>query len=308
MPTRPLRVVVAAEESAGVQVLRGLGALRHPPEIVAVLTTPRNQGQRRPIVFETALALGLETWPADSVTNPEFGERLRKSDVDLLLNVHSLFRIHRDVLEAPRIGSFNLHPGPLPGYAGLNVPSWAIYNGERSHAVTLHWMDAGIDTGPIAYDQVFELAEHDTGLAVSGKCVRRGVPLVLQLLDVAAAHPEEIPHIRQDLAKRRYFPKGPPDAGRLDWSRSAGEIERLVRAADYAPFPSPWGHPQAELSGHRVGIAKASLTGAPAAAPPGTVRDVTDAGALVAARDELILVQRLWLEGHYLEPRRLLGQ
>lgn len=301
-----MRVVVAAEESAGVQVLRGLGALRQPPEVVAVLTTSGNRGQGRPIVFETALALGLETWPAGSVSNPELGEQLRKADVDLLLNVHSLFLIHRDVLESPRIGSFNLHPGPLPGYAGLNVPSWAIYNGERSHAVTLHWMDAGIDTGPIAYEHSFELDEDDTGLAVSGKCVRHGVPLVLHLVDVAAANPQEIPRIRQDPKNRRYFSKGPPNAGRLDWSRPAAEIERFVRAADYAPFASPWGHPQTELSGHRVGIAKVSLTGAPATEPPGTVRGITEAGAAVAARDELVLVERLWLDGRYVEPQKLI--
>lgn len=299
-------MVVAAEESAGVQVLRGLGALRQPPEVVAVLTSAEDGGQRRPIVLETARALGLETWPAGSVSHPELGEQIRKANVDLLLNVHSLFLIHPDVLESPRIGSFNLHPGPLPGYAGLNVPSWAIYNGEPSHAVTLHWMDAGIDTGPIAYEYPFELAEDDTGLAVSGKCVRHGVPLVLRLVDVAAANPQEIPRIAQDPENRRYFSKGPPDAGRLDWSRPAAEIERFVRAADYAPFVSPWGHPQAELSGRRVGIAKVSLTGVSAKEPPGTVLDITGAGAAVAARDELVLVEQLWVDGRYVHPEKLL--
>ena len=67
------------------------------------------------------------------------------------MNVHSLFLIH-PWSSAPTIGSFNLHPGPLPEYAGLNVPSWAIYEGEkRSHGVTVHWMDEGVDTGPIAW-------------------------------------------------------------------------------------------------------------------------------------------------------------
>jgi methionyl-tRNA formyltransferase len=153
-----------------------------------------------------------------------------------VVNVHSLFLIHPSVLAAPKIGSFNLHPEPLPGYAGLNAPSWAIYNGEPSHAVTLHWMDAGIDSGPIAYEQAFELDEDDTGLSVSGKCVRRGVPLVLHLVEVATADSEAIPRVGQDLAKRRYFPPGPPDGGRLDWSRPAKELERLVQAADHA-FP-----------------------------------------------------------------------
>ena len=73
---------------------------------------------------------------------------MREQGVDLLLNVHSLYLIaRRTVVAAPRIGSFNLHPGPLPEYAGLNTPSWAIYNGEREHGVTVHWMEPGVDTG-----------------------------------------------------------------------------------------------------------------------------------------------------------------
>lgn len=46
------------------------------------------------------------------------------------------------------------------------MPSWAVYNGERSHAVTLHWLDAGIDSGPIAWEQSFKAAT--TGLPANG--------------------------------------------------------------------------------------------------------------------------------------------
>jgi methionyl-tRNA formyltransferase len=299
---RPLRIVVAAEEAAGVQVLRGLAAHRDRPEIVAVLTTAEEGHKRRPLAYEAAVALGLETWPAGSAREPELGVRLRRAQVDLLLNVHSLFLMHRDVVEAPRIGSFNLHPGPLPEYAGLNAPSWAIYNGETTHAVTLHWMDSGIDTGPIAYTRSFELADDATGLAVSGACVRLGVPLVLRLAGQAARDPAGIPRIGQDLARRRYFGKGPPNEGRLDWSLPATEIVRFVRAADYGPFPPPWGYPETELCGRRVGIVKAALTGVPCREPPGTVREVTDAGAVVAGGDESILVQRIFVDGRSLKP------
>ena len=272
-----------------------------------MITTAEAVEGRRPLVHESALALGLETWPAGSVRDPDLGERLRRASVDLLLNVHSLHVVHRDVLAAPRVGSFNLHPGPLPGYAGLNAPSWAIYNGERSHAVTLHWMDAGIDTGPIAYAEPFEIEPADTGLAVSGKCVRHGVPLVLKLVDVAGRDPAGIPRVGQDLAKRRYFGNEPPNEGRIDWSRPAAHVVRFVRAADYAPFRSPWGHPQSEIFGRRVGIVKASLTGEPGAGSPGTVQEITESGAVVTCADESILVERLWIDGRYVRPAQLVA-
>ena len=307
MPTFRLRVVVAAEESAGVQVLHRLAALTPQPEIVGVLTTAEGDGERRALVYEAARARGLKTWPAELVRSPDLAEHLQRIGVDLFLNVHSLFLVHPVVVAAARIGSFNLHPGPLPEYAGLNVPSWAIYNGEATHAVTLHWMDEGIDTGPIAWLERFELSPTETGLSVSGKCVRLGVPLLVKLVETAGEDVSSIPRHEQDRSRRRYFPPGPPEEGRLDWARPAAEVLRFVRAADYVPFPSPWRHPDADLGGRRVGIAKAAPIGTPTNDAPGTVGDVDDNGAVVATGDELVLVQRVWSDGRYLKPMELLA-
>jgi methionyl-tRNA formyltransferase len=304
---RRLRVVVIAEEAAGVQVLRGLMELPTPPEIVAVLTRSSAEGAERPVVHESAQKLGLDIWPSSSVRSPDLATRLRNAEVDLLMNVHSLFLIHPSVLAAPAIGSFNLHPGPLPEYAGLNVPSWAIYEGARSHGVTLHWLDEGIDTGPIAWRERFDVDSTDTGLALSGKCVRLGVPLLLRLATVATADPSLIPRERQDLSLRKYFSAGPPADGRIDWARPADEILRFVRAADYAPFDSPWGHPRAQLAGVSVGVAKAAATGEDATQPPGTVVELIDSGVVIATGDELIEIQRLFLDGRYLKPKEVLA-
>jgi methionyl-tRNA formyltransferase len=300
-----LRVVLVAEESAGVQTLHGLAALAPALEIVAVLTTQESHDRRRTLVGDAARRLGLATLPAALVQAPEFAREL--ADVDLLLNVHSLYVVHADVVAAPRIGSFNLHPGPLPEYAGLNVPSWAIYNGERGHGVTLHWMDPGIDSGPVAWIDRFDLTENDTGLSVTAQCVRRGVPLVLSLVEHLTADPATVPRIEQERERRRYFDAGPPNGGRLDWAASALDVSRFVRAADYAPFPSPWGHPRARLGEHEVGIAKVTLTGQPATEPPGSVTGLTVAGAAVATGDELVVVQRIELGGRYVKATDLLA-
>jgi methionyl-tRNA formyltransferase len=297
-----LRVVLVAEEAAGVQALRGLAGLQSAPDLVAVLTRSAADGAERPVVYESARQLGLEVWPSRSVTSPELATRLRKAKVDLLINVHSLFVIHPDVVAAPLIGSFNLHPGPLPEYAGLNVPSWAIYEGESSHGVTLHWMDDGIDTGPIAWEERFAIEVGDSGLAVSGKCVRHGLPLIFRLAAQAADDPSLIPRKGQDPSRRRYFSAGPPAQGRIDWSQPADAILRFVRAADYAPFDSPWGHPLAQLEGHDIGIAKATETGTASTDSPGAIVEVNSSGALVATGDDLILIQRLWRAGRYLKP------
>jgi methionyl-tRNA formyltransferase len=300
---RRVNVLVVAEESAGIQVVRMLAATEH--RIVGVLTAPPTRGGGA-TVGEVASGLGLEVLPSERVRDPAFAAWVRGEQVDLLLNVHSLFVVAAEIVAAPTIGSFNLHPGPLPEYAGLNVPSWAIYNGEQAHGVTLHWMEAGIDTGPIAFDDRFPISDDETGLSLSVQCVRRGLPLIAALLDAAEAGRASIPATSQDGDARRYFGRNVPDDGRIVWSRPARRISAFVRACDYLPFASPWGHPTARLNGHEIAILRTTLTGDRASAEPGTVGLLSDEGGLVATADEWILVQRLKVEDAGVAPRDVL--
>ena len=284
-----------AEESAGIQVLRAVDRSSH--ELVAVLTAPPTRGGGA-TVGGVAEQLGVPVVASERVRDPETADWIRAQGVELLLNVHSLYLIHGDVVAAPTVGSFNLHPGPLPEYAGLNTPSWAIYNGEASHGVTVHWMEPGVDTGAIAFEARFDLTESDTGLSVSARCVREGVPLIERLLEAAAADPGTIPRREQDLSRRHYYKRAEiPDDGRIDWSRPARRIVDLVRASDYFPFPSAWGTPTTRLGDAELGIVKASTTGTEATAPPGSVMADSEGAVLVAAADEWVRVERVLSDG-----------
>ena len=135
--SRPLRIALAAEDGTGVQVLRRLVTGGH--DVTAVLTDGRTRAGGA-TVADVARHLDLPLRPAKEVREPALAGSLRRKGVDVLLNVHSLHIVHPEVLRAPTLGAFNLHPGPLPRYAGLNVPCWALYNGEEAHGVTLHRM------------------------------------------------------------------------------------------------------------------------------------------------------------------------
>src|SRR3982751_78292 len=146
---RGLRVLLIAEDAAGAETLRMLAGGVH--EVVAVVTRGVGAAAAGATVAGVASRLGYPIWPPRRTQDEEFAQEVRRQRIDLLLNVHGFYVLPSAVVEAPLIGSFNLHPGPLPRYAGLNSPSWAIYHGEHTHGVTLHWMDAGIDTGAVAY-------------------------------------------------------------------------------------------------------------------------------------------------------------
>jgi methionyl-tRNA formyltransferase len=296
------RVVLAAEEAAGLRALQAMVKAGITP--VAVLTSLTPDARRGSSVVDVAGKLGVELWPAERVKDASLGQAIRSLDVDLLLNVHSLFLVHADVVAAPRIGSFNLHPGPLPEYAGLNAPSWALFHREPEHAVTLHWMTPGIDTGAIAYDARFPLGDTDTGLSVSTRCVIEGIPLVTRLLDDATSRPHRIPSRAQDLARRRVFERRDvPHGGLIDWALTAREIDAFVRAADFYPLPSPWGHPLATIEGREVGVVRVQRTGRRCDEPPGTV-DRSMAGVSVATGDEWLTLKRLKLNDRYVDPAK----
>jgi methionyl-tRNA formyltransferase len=303
-----VNILLVGEESAGIQTLRALTDGGH--RIVAVMASQSKKNGGFANLRETAERLGYQTWPSKLVKDPRFADEVRAAEVDVILNIHSLFIINGEVVSAPRIGCFNMHPGPLPRYAGLNAVSWAIYRGETSHGVTIHKMEPGIDTGPIVYQELFDIDDADTGLTLSARCIRSGVGLVLRLMETASADPAAIPLTPQDLTKREYFGREIPHGGKLFWALPAREIVNFVRACDFSPFHSPWGHPQTVLEissgAQEIGVVKARLTGERCDRSPGTVGEFVGPGVKIACGDEWVIVNKLKVEGRYVNSADVL--
>ena len=263
-----MKLMLFLEESAGVQALRVAHASQH--EVIAVLTTMDNERTKRfgATVQGVAEHLKIPVWPAQQVKHQEFAEHVRFESIDLILNVHSLHIVHPEVLSAARVGAFNLHTGPLPAYAGMNVVNWAIMNGESQHGTTLHWMESGIDTGDVAFETSFDLTDDATGLSVSRQCTRDGIELVRNLL---AQKPEQIPRKPQDLSRRHYYKFEPPFHGMIPWDHAL-LVERFVRACNFYPLPSPWGVPSVEHEGQTIGLMKVVVTDEPCREEPGKLQ------------------------------------
>jgi UDP-4-amino-4-deoxy-L-arabinose formyltransferase/UDP-glucuronic acid dehydrogenase (UDP-4-keto-hexauronic acid decarboxylating) len=257
--------------------------------------------RQMPRVAAVAKGMGFDVWPAQRVSDPQLADDLRARHIDLLLNAHSLRVVPEGVVDAPSIGAFNLHPGPLPRYAGLNCPSWAIYRGERVYGVTVHRMTSRIDAGAIAYQTSFAIDEEETGFTLSAKCIRAGVPLMLQLVQAARQNPIAIPEVAQDLSQRQYFGREIPRDGALVWSQPAREVDAFIRAADYYPLPSPWRHPRARYAGREIGVVKAARTGIGSRETPGTLRRGSAGGLEVATADEWVALGLVFVGGRYLK-------
>lgn len=290
--------MLAAEESAGARTLQAVVDSGH--ELNAVLTASPESA-----VAREARRYGIPVLPAIRLKDPAFAAEVAGRECEVLLNVHSLYLVRAEILSAFSFGCFNLHPGPLPDYAGMNAPSWALLQGEPRHGVTLHWMTAGVDEGYIAYQDCFSLSDSDTGLSVSMRCITRGLDLVKNLLEALAADRSTVPRIPQDLARRRYFGRQKPHGGRVPVGMTAAELDRFVRASDYSPFPSPWGHPMVTASGHEVALVNIKLTGRPADAPAWTLK-LHDGETWLATADEWVHLRRVMIDGRMADAKLLL--
>lgn len=288
-----LKIVVVGAEAAGAQAARLVAAKGH--ELVATLA-PVADGPVGPL-RQAASALGVACGDAADVAAPALAAWIADAGVDLLLNVHSLHVASAEVVAAPRLGSFNVHPGLLPAYPGLNAPSWAIQRGETRHGVTVHRMAAEIDAGPIAYETTFPIEPNDTGLTLSVRCAREGLLLLERLLDDAGGG-QPIP-ARPQRGSAVVSHRGPPHDGRVPWERPAREIADFVRACDFHPFASPWAHPRARYAGIELEVLRATALEheSPRDATPGTILRHDGGTVLTATGDRVLRVSRVRVDG-----------
>lgn len=305
-----LRLALAAEESAGVQVLQRLQ--KSGADVALVLASKKRSGQMGGSVWDAAAKAGLETLSPRKLKRAEFADELSRRGIDLLLTVRCPYIVDGAVLAAPRLGAFNLHTGPLPSHAGRNVVSWAIFEGRAEHGITVHRTVEAVDAGPIAYERRFPIDPDDGALDVLRRSIREGVKAVLELVEQAAIDPAGIPVREQDLGARRVYGREAPGALNDPLACDARELRDLIRACRFFPFPSPWGTPVLGAGEESVGLLGVGppVEAGPADAAPGTLSaaGAADAdGVLLAARSGWVELTEVEWRGERTAAREALA-
>ena len=107
---------------------------------------------------------------------------LRNHKPDYILSVYYRKILPQDVFSKGRLGAFNIHPSLLPAYRGPTPTGWALLNGEDEVGVTIHAIDAGIDTGPVLAQSRVPISFDDTGYTLHHKQKRAGFRLFISVL------------------------------------------------------------------------------------------------------------------------------
>ena len=209
--------------------------------------------------------------------------------VDYLFSITNLAVLPAEVLELASRAAVNFHDGPLPAYAGLNTPTWALLAGEREHGVTWHLMTDAVDCGDVLARESIAIEDGETSLSLNTKCFEAGLNSFTALtrdLDVCLMRRQQI-----NGAPVRFFGKDarPAAAAMIDWFTPAEDIARLVSALDFGTYRNPLGVPKA-LAGDRLLLVQGvTVLGNSSGATPGTVIGGGEAPVIATGSNDLRL-------------------
>ena len=245
-----MRTVFMGTPDFAVPTLQALLDAAH--EVVCVYTQPPRPGGRRgkeltkTPVHRLAERQGIEVRHPTSLKSAEEQERFAALDADIAVVAAYGLILPQAILDAPKHGCLNVHASILPRWRGAAPIHRAIMAGDPVTGVTIMQMEAGLDTGPMLATVRTPIEGKTTG-ELTEELAELGAQLMVgTLIDLDALHP-----ISQDDAEATHASKIDKAEARIDWTKPAIEIERLVRGL--APFPGAW----FELGGDRVKLLRA---------------------------------------------------
>jgi len=254
-------------------------------ELAAVYSQPprprgRGQALRPSPVHAAAEALGLPVRTPASMRDPAEIEAFRALELDAGVVAAFGQILPAAVLEAPRLGCFNLHGSLLPRWRGAAPIQRAIMAGDALTGVQVMRMTEGLDEGPVLLSETVPIEWDDTFATLHDKLALAGAALLPRALDLLArGEAVETPQPEEGVT---YARKIKPEEARIDWRRTGPETDFHIRGL--SPVPGAWFEAPGDKGAARV---KALLSRvSPAAGVPGEVLDPGEAGGLLVACHE----------------------
>lgn len=227
-------VLVGAVESTRV-ALQAMAESGHPP--AALLTLPPDRARRHSDYVHLrpfAESLGVAVVDAPDVNHPDALAALRDVAPHHVLVIGWSQICRGEFLALPPGGALGYHPAPLPENRGRGVIPWTILQGVRETGGTLFWLDEGMDTGDVAAQERFAVAEDETAASLYGKHMGALARILAGLMPRLAAG--TAPRLPQDHARATFCARRTAADGWIDWTRPADDVWALVRASG-DPYP-----------------------------------------------------------------------
>lgn len=262
------------------------------PLVVTQADKPKGRGHKLtpPPVKEYALAHDIPVFQPKKMKDESTFSYLKNIDADLYVVVAYGKILPEAILKLPKFGCINVHASLLPKLRGAAPIQWSIMNGEHTTGVTTMQMDTGLDTGDMLIKKEVAITDEDTGETLHDKLCVVGAEVLLETLK--ALESGTLSPKKQDDALSCYAPMIDKTVSKIDFSKSAEEVCRLVRAMNSYPYAHTF------YEGKLIKIISAQpvkdnhFTG-----KAGTILSADADGLLIACGSGAICVKDIQIEG-----------
>lgn len=287
-----MRVIFMGTPDFSVGTLEALVEAGH--DVCLAVTQPdKPKGRGKEMQFtpvkEAALKHGIPVFQPRRVREPECVEELRKYNADVCVVIAFGQILPKEILELTPHGCMNVHASLLPAYRGAAPIQWALISGEEVTGITTMQMDEGLDTGDMLLKVEVPITSEDTGETLHDKMAAAGAKLAVETL--AAMEAGTLKPEKQGETTTPYAKMLKKEMGNIDWSKSAVEIERLVRGMN------SWPSAYTKWDNKVMKIWKAAVEAGNTEAAAGTVVRVEKDSFAVQTGDGLLVVKELQIPG-----------
>jgi len=283
-----LRIIFAGTPDFAARHLDALLSSGH--QIVGVFTQPdRPAGRGKKLMPGPVKVLaethGLPVFQPASLRPEENQQLVADLNADVMVVVAYGLILPKAVLDMPRLGCVNVHGSLHPRWRGAAPIQRALWAGDAETGVTIMKMDVGLDTGDMLYKLACPITAEDTSATLYDKLADLGPQGLIETLQQLADN-TATPEV-QDEAQVTYAEKLSKEEARIDWSLSAAQLERCIRA--FNPWPMSW----LMIDEQPVKVWKASVINGNASAEPGTIIDASKNGIQVATGEGILNLESL---------------
>lgn len=225
-----MRIVYMGTPDFAVAALEAILEAGH--EVVAVVTQPdKPKGRSKELQISPVKACAVKheipVFQPVKIREKESVEQLRAYRADMFVVAAFGQILTEEILNMPKYGCINIHASLLPDYRGAAPIQWAIIRGEKKSGVTIMQMDKGIDTGDMLFKREVEIASDDTADTLHDKLATAGAELIKEAIPLIERG--EVSPVKQGEAKTFYAGMLDKSMGRLDFGRTAAELDCLIR-------------------------------------------------------------------------------
>lgn len=264
-------------------------------EVVGVVTQPdKSKGRSKALVptpvKEVALKHDIPVYQPKRIREAEAVETVRAMNPEVIVVVAFGQIIPKEILEMAPYGCLNVHASLLPAYRGAAPIQWAVLNGDKESGVTIMRMDEGLDTGDMISKVIVPLDKKETSETLFDKLAMEGAKLLVETLPKVASgevvyekQPEESPTPYAAMISKQM--------GEIDWTKSAVELERLVRGMN------SWPSAYTKLDGKTLKVWDAYVENEDQTGNIGEIISADKHGIRVQTGKGILVLEEIQLEG-----------